>query len=173
MKKIVSCFLFAFFGITAFAQSDISFDYIKKSVAITKTAAREISKTEYVVELTLTDYAGTQKLPTGFGLKNAVFVDDGIGNDLKAGDGVYTSKEKFLFKTASRQDLEKNTVYFDESFSYIAKIGTDKSLIGKIKFSCKFTKCGCPCSDGGTCPACTWWGHSCWIISECEIGIEF
>ncbi len=147
--------------------------YLENHIAITSTKARPISKTEYVVEITLKDYTGNAALPAGFGSEDKVYADDGRGFDLRRGDGVFTTKDKYAFKTDDRTNLESNRIIYDPNFQHKVEVDSDPNLQSKIKFTCKFAKVGCPPVNGGNCPACRNWGWSCWELQSCDIGVEF
>ncbi|MEX1203061.1 MAG: hypothetical protein WEA59_07450 [Ferruginibacter sp.] len=176
MKQVLFGMILSFFCATAGAQKivqrDISEQYLQQNIAFTKTAARAVTSSTYATEITLTDFAKISPLPTGFGFQGLVFADDGKGYDKIRGDGVYSSKSLSKFKNGYAAYKESNQVAYDESFSYKDQIDKDGGLENKVKISCKFKKCGCPCTSGGTCIACTQWGWSCWEIVECEISFE-
>lgn len=176
MKKILLGMMLSFFCVAASAQKvqqrDITQEYLQQNIAFTKIAAKGVSSTTYATEITLTDFSKTSSLPTGFGFKGQVFGDDGQGYDKIRGDGVYTSKSLSKFTNGYVESKVSNQIFYDESFSFKDEVQKDESLAGKVKIGCKFKKCGCPCTSGGTCIACTSWGWSCWEITECEITLE-
>ena len=174
MKKIMLGLLSVLGLCNAFAQTEAlnSQTYLENHIAITGTKARIVSKTEYVVEITLKDYSGGSALPAGFGSQDRVYADDGSGYDLRRADGIFTTKNKYLFKTAERTNLESNNVFYDPNFQHKTDLENDPNLQSKIKFTCKFVKVGCP-PPGGNCPACRMWGWSCWELQSCDIGVEF
>jgi len=147
-------------------------DYIEKHVIISGVKARPVLKNQYVVEITLKDYQKTSKLPKGFGYSNKIFGDDGTGNDLIPGDGVYTSKEISTFSSTNRSNLDRNTIYYDPNFMHKAELNNERVLQPKIKISCKFGKIGCP-PPTGTCTACVQLGWQCWGLTECKVGLEW
>lgn len=181
MKKIMLGLLFMLGLCNAFGQSDAithadalaSQTHLENHVAITKTTKRVVTKTEYVLEITLKDYSGSSSLPGGFGSGEKVYADDGRQYDLIGGDGIYTTKDKYPFKTAERTNLESNKVIFDPNFQHKTQVDTDPNLQAKVKITCKFVKVGCPPPNGGNCPACRMWGWSCWELQSCDIGVEF
>lgn len=175
MKKIILGLLFMLALCNAFAQTGAfnSQEYLENNIAITNTKARPISKTEYVVEITLKDFSGNSALPVGFGSEDKVYADDGRGYDLKRADGIFTTKDKYVFKTGDRSNLESSRVFYDPNFQHKIEVDNDPNLQAKIKFTCKFVKVGCPPPNGGNCPACRYWGWSCWELQSCDIGVEF
>lgn len=176
MKKVflgmMLSFFFAAAGAQKLEQRDISEQYLQQNIAMTKISAKAINSTSYAAEITLTDFAKTTALPVGFGFQGLVYADDGQGYDKIRGDGLYTAKSLSKFTNGYVKTKELNKVIYDESFSYSQNLEKDQNLAGKVGIKCKFKKCGCPCSDGGTCPACTWWGWSCWEIVDCEVEIS-
>ena len=175
MKKIMLGLLFMLGLCNAFAQGEslLSQSYLEKHIAITSTKARPVSKTEYVVEITLKDYTGNAALPGGFGSGDRVYADDGRGFDLRRSDGIFTTKDKYTFETEDRSNLESNRILYDPNFQHKEEIDSDPNLQAKIKITCKFVKVGCPPTNGGNCPACRHWGWSCWDLQSCDVGLEF
>lgn len=175
MKKIISGLVLLLGLCNVFGQTDaeISQAYLEKHLAITSIKARVLSNSEYVVEITLKDYAGTAVLPAGFGSGDRVYADDGRGYDLVRADGIFTTKEKYTFKTDDRTNLESDRVIYDPNFQHKSAVEGDPNLQAKIKFTCKFAKVGCPPPNGGNCPACRYWGWSCWELQQCDVGVEF
>ncbi len=173
MKKIILGLSLLLCLCNCFAQGEATQEYLDKYVVMSSVKAREISSTGYVVEIKLKDYENTSSLPQGFGLNDELFGDDGLGYDLESGDGVYTSKGNFIFKTDDRTNLERNEVYYDNGFERLDELNNDETLTLKVKISCKIGRTGCPPPTGGTCTACVQMGWSCWGITECEVSFEW
>jgi hypothetical protein len=165
MKLKLSIFILVLFGSLisskTFAQTQ---QYIQENIAITNVAYLDQNDGSFIIKVQLKDYGGKNQLPEGFGLNGITFSDNGKNNDTKAGDGIYYSKERGDYKKISGK-TPKYTTVTDVTFKHGSKLGKTTGI------TCKFKKCGCPCPDGGTCPACEWWGWSCWELTECEIGI--
>ncbi len=149
--------------------------YIRENVAFTSIKGRSVSVENFVYEIKVTDFNKSISMPVGFGLNGIVFSDDGLGNDLVKGDGVYTSREQVKATEGNARVLERSYSFHDESFKYTAAFrqagesgGTEVSGPG---IKCKFRKCGCPCRSGYTCRACEWWGWQCWEVYDCEISL--
>jgi len=174
MKKIILGLLLMLGLCNAFAQTEAGSlqSYLEENVAITSSKARIISKTEYVVELTLKDFQNTGGLPTGFGLEEKVFSDDGRGYDIRRSDGIYTTKSKYTFKSHDRSNLESNKVIHDENFKHKVELDADPDLQSRVKFVCKFGRIGCP-PPVGNCTACVQFGWQCWGLLYCELILEF
>lgn len=171
--KFKNSFLLLFFlGLSPYLFcQQIDFSYFKKNIAIVNVNNYKVLNSEVtnnsVFTVTLKDYSGKNSLPKGFGLNGIVFSDTGKNNDKKAGDGIYTSHDLFPAKNLNNFS---NQGFADETFQHSAQVDE-----GGIKFTikCKIVKDGCcPCpGEDKTCPACYWWGWSCWSITECEFGI--
>lgn len=150
--------------------------YLRENIALTNITGRSISAVDFVYEITVKDFKKTIPLPEGFGLNGKVFSDNGQGFDLVKNDGIYTSHESYKMDASNAKVRQQPQTVFDESFRYGASLkqagaaGTDVSGPG---ISCKIRKCGCPCSNGGTCPACEWWGWQCLQLYDCVVTIGF
>ncbi len=175
MKKIMSALLFLLCFVNAFSQPQPSDSqiYLEQNLAITNITARVISKTEYVVEIKLKDYSGLNALPAGFGSEEKIYADDGKDYDLVRGDAVFTTKQKYVFQTEDRSSLERNVVLHDPNFQHKTLLENDPELMNRATTMCKFIKVGCPPVNGGNCPACRWWGWSCWEMLPCGTGVEW
>jgi len=150
--------------------------YLRENIAFTNITGRSISAQDFVYEMKVTDFKKTIPLPTGFGLNGKVFSDNGQGFDLVKGDGIYTSHEAYQMDASNARVRQQPQTVFDESFKYGSTLkqaaggSTDVSGPG---ISCKIRKCGCPCSNGSTCPACEWWGWQCLQLYDCVVTIGF
>ena len=175
MKKIMLALLLAAGLSNGYSQTESynSQTYLEQHIAIVSTKVRVVSSAEYVVEIKLKDYSGQAALPQGFGSEERVYADDGRGFDLSRADGTFTSKEKYPFKTSDRSNLESNIVLYNPGFQHKIELENDLALQAKTKTACKFVKVGCPPSNGGNCPACRWWGWSCWELIPCGTGFDF
>ena len=166
MKKYICILGLLLFSTSLFAQKESNEwteEYIKHNIAFTNITARVISSDLYVCEIRVTDYSKSLPMPDGFGLNKVTFSDNGEGNDLVKGDGVYSSMDPIKFLNGKPDVLTKGYNIFDEN--YKGKFQTGVSTEG---FGCKIRKCGCPCPTY-TCRACEWWGWSCMELYDCEI----
>ncbi len=152
------------------------FDPIREHVAITASYTRNLNSKSFVKELKLENFSKLALLPEGFGLREVTYADNGQNDDLVAGDGLYTSVEKFEItaKQASNRigvsvPVLRNIVV-DNAFQHDDELKKG-DYSRKIIIKCNFHKCGCPCKTF-TCRACEWWGWSCWTMDECTITVE-
>ena len=180
MKKIlvlinVSLLYFSSIGQQS-TDDKITDDYLNQNIAFTKIEKRSLETGLYFVEITVKDFNKSAILPLGFGLKGLAFSDNGKQNDLKAGDGIYTSTTALNFSgkesdILGRQIVGSSFKYYNELYtnfsSYQSNTLLQDSQVNRI-IKCKFRKCGCPCPSG-SCPACDWFGWQCWEIIECEV----
>ena len=152
-------------------------DPFSEHVAFTGFFTRNLSSGVYVREIKLVDFSGGRILPVGFGVLGTTFADNGQGNDLVAGDGLYTSTDTYAItaaKAGNPVDVSvsaSNQIVVDESFQHDSQLESDEYRV-KVKVKCKIKKCRCPCGNM-TCPACEWWGWSCIEWEWCEIEVEF
>lgn len=139
-----------------------------QNVAITDMDAVKNQNGTFQYSLTLTDFSGKEILPAGFGLYGYIFADDGKNGDKKANDGIYTARQKRNINILKNNPI-KNTTFYDSSFRHQNRlVGSSNQRIG---ISCKVEKCGCPCSNGNNCGACSQLGWSSWMITECEVDL--
>lgn len=161
--------------INAFPQSQPinSQSYFEQNIAVINMKARVISKTEYVVEIKLKDYSDLNAFPAGFGSEEKIYADDGKDYDLVGGDHIFTTKQKYVFKTGDRSVLESNLVLYDPNFQYKTQLENDTEVQNRTLSACKFIRVGCPPVSGNNCPACRWWGWSCWQLLPCATGFDY
>ena len=138
-------------------------EYIQHNIAFTNIKARVITSDFYICEITVTDLSKSLPMPMGFGLNGQTFADNGVGNDLVRGDGVYSSTDQIKFLKVQPEILAKRYKIFDENYQ-----GKSQTGVSSDGFGCKIRKCGCPCPTY-TCRACEWWGWSCLELYDCEI----
>ena len=141
--------------------------YMSENLAITSIDLVDQKDGSFVFQIKLTDFSGKKQLPEGFGFSGVTFTDDGKGNDPKAGDGIYHSKELGDYKKLKNRDF-LDVVIVGNQFKHHQKL----SKVSTKGIGCKFVPCGCPCDNGTTCNACYWFGWSCWKIESCEISIS-
>jgi len=148
--------------------------YIRENVAFTNISGRAVSADKFVYEIEVADFKKTVPMPPGFGLNGIVFADNGLGNDLVKGDGIYTSDDLFQM-TAERSSLiQKNYSVYDEAFLFeqnLKEAGSETEVSGP-GIKCKIRKCGCPCRNGYSCRACEWWGWQCLQLYDCEVSLS-
>lgn len=178
MKKCFFFFAMFLMSVCSFAQTKAAndFDPVREHVAITASYTRNLNAKSYVKELKLVNFSSLDLLPAGFGLREVTYADNGQNYDLVAGDGLYTSVEKF--EITPRQAVNPvgvsvpvlSSIVVDNAFQHDNELA--KGEYGrKIIIKCNLRKCGCPCKTF-TCNACIWWGWSCWALDECSITVE-
>ena len=163
LQKQLLCILLLISSISFGQKGDSFFE----NVAITDINTVDNGDNTFYYTITLKDFSKLEALPSGLGLNGYIFMDNGQFNDAKANDGIYSSKEHKPLSWLTSHPINKK-VFYDQEFKYQNSL--QRSARG---LSCKFERCGCPCSNGYSCPACDWHGFNCWIITECQIGIDF
>jgi hypothetical protein len=99
MKLVLFGMVLIFLGYRSYAQ--FTSDFFAKNVAIVAATERSISEKEYVRQIRLKIFEGTQTGPIVIGNDAYGFVDDGTGNDLVSGDGIYTTVNSFPYTDAN------------------------------------------------------------------------
>lgn len=72
-----------------------SADFFKQNISIFDARVRSISDSKYVRELFLANFSDKSWDKSSVGFDGYLFEDNGVGNDLVAKDGIYTSVEGF------------------------------------------------------------------------------
>ena len=139
--------------------------YFKENVALIDALVRSVDREHYVKEMYFKDFNGSMKLPDIFEYDGVAFNDNGLGYDLNANDGIYTSVAQYLHSskvpyqshTNARSVLENSIV----DFRFAHKSGLADFLTsynvpggsGKIKFSfdCDVYVCSCSSCSCRTC----------------------
>lgn len=70
-------------------------EFFKQNISIFDARVRSTSETQYVKEMYLKNFSGKAWGKTSIGFEGQLFEDNGAGNDLVAGDGIFTSVDKF------------------------------------------------------------------------------
>jgi hypothetical protein len=179
MKKCILFLAALYMSFCSFAQTDVDndFDLIRQHVAFSGSFTRNLNEKVYVKELILVNYSKMKILPEGFGLKEVTYADNGKGYDLVKGDGIYTSVDRFEItpkqagNTIGVSVPVSDQIVVDHSFKHHEDLNNGLNRL-KIKVTCDFYKCGCPCKTF-TCNACIWWGWSCWAMGNCSVTVEY
>lgn len=161
-----------------------SAEYFKANVSFTDARVRSLNQTEYVREVVLTDFSGDQEMPKSIIFDGTTLFDDGSYNDLKAGDGIYTSAAKlghsdrvpYMDNIEVRSVMRKSIVDFDflhesnfnnyvTSYSRPGIPTVEGKPSAKLSIKCKveFGTCGCRADNYGWCDCC------CITVSDCEV----
>jgi hypothetical protein len=171
-KKTFFCSIIVslLFSFSSKSQSDDKTDislYVKQNVAVIDAMIRSIDQAHYVKELYLVDFKKTMSLPEIFEFNNVPFNDNGLGYDVSARDGIYTSSEQYLHSAStpyqagvSRKSALKDCIV-DVGFVHKSNLKVflnsykAPGSAGKIKVSidCDVYVCNCgSCS----CRTCGW-----------------
>lgn len=82
--------------------------YFGSNVTIFDARVRGVSLTNHVKELYIVDFGENPQYPQTITFQNVKFTDDGFGLDIKGGDGIYTSTERFTNKKS--HDIKEGDV---------------------------------------------------------------
>jgi len=162
------------------AHTPYSSTYLHENVALYDRFIRSLDSNEYVIELEFMDFDGSATLPSVLSFEGLEYFDDGTGNDLTSGDGVYTSEVPHSHNISYPYDA--NNLHYSISdefmanpaflYKYELENDTDRGSIVKIKLECDFGTCECSVS-WCTCLACVWWdAPGCITYTNCRGGIE-
>ena len=69
--------------------------YVKQNLALVDARVRSIDKEFFVKELLWVDFGKSGEVADSVDFQDEEFADDGIGNDLVKGDGIYTSLKQY------------------------------------------------------------------------------
>jgi len=163
--------------------------YFKENVAFVDARMRSLGEEGFVKEVVLKDFSLMSKLPSSIGFQDGSFVDNGLLNDVKAGDGIYTSIEVYSF-TSSTPNFKKDElksvleeVIIDKSFKFREQLNSslkqiaqdvnnpnleERGPVATIECDLEFGTKGCLAQKWGWCDSC------CVTVSNCrgKIGWE-
>ena len=161
-------------------------NYFKENIAFLDARIRGISQEEFVKEIVLKDFSSLSKLPPSIGFEEGIFSDDGLINDLIAGDGIYTSKDSYSY-TKSLASLTKgeiksvlDEVVIDKSFKHRDQLNStlkvkdqdadnqvleSRGPVATIECDVEFGTKGCYAQKWGWCDSC------CVTVSNCRVKI--
>ena len=154
---------------------DPAFKKFQEQVAFVDAYTRNLDANSYVREMKLVEFSSKGGLPKGVGFAGMAFGDEGKNNDQVAGDGIYTSTEKYGITTHQEANAvgERKSVlskiYVDNNFKFDSELKKG-GYVEKITVKCRIIRCGCPCKTF-TCNACEWFGWSCLTWEWCEVEI--
>lgn len=163
-KMLFNFFFFLFIAISGMSnaqeRTEIDPQFFKENIVITDAYVRSISDEVYVREMKLTSYGEENYNFDKISFQNIRFSDDGKGNDLRAGDGIFTSVETFehndiVKQTEGRSISVLKTPIADSAFN---KNGP-KAL---LKCDIEFGVGGCRAEEYGWCSKC------CFAVSNCS-----
>lgn len=161
-------------------------NFSQQNVAFYDARIRSLDETSYVQELYFANFSDEKLRVKTTYFVGKTYLDDGIGNDLAANDGIFTSNEVFnhdqripfnRFK-ALRSVLEKPVIHPD--FKHRAKLASLESTYSARKDQLQTRTFEVTCRikfGGGGCRACNYWGGSwcdyCFELSECSVTVGF
>ncbi len=128
-------------------------DRMLRSTAIVQFMSEDNESDSMIVHLQFFIYDQLESLPTNIIVDNVRYSDDGRGNDRVAGDGIYSSLEKYR----TTYD-EKSYVHTAEDFVFDDELAEDFSAIGGgIAIACDIGTAECPETS---------WLNTCWPLSS-------
>lgn len=110
--------------------------FIKENVAITDARIQSISDKLYVKQLVVVNFSNERVMPQQIHFNEQEFYDDGINNDILAGDGIYTTHQTYLHTSAvpfitSEESLSiLDNIIIDKDFKHYASLNDRKALEG-------------------------------------------
>lgn len=149
------------------------------SVAFLEVNAKPLSSDEYIVELVVKSFAKNTEMPEVIGYGEHLFSDDGLGNDLKANDGIYTTIETLTPSKSFEDPTQAISLmaypritdafeYQDEFNDFVEANYSLESARSAVP-DCRIILCGC---DICNCLACRISdGAICWTIEQLPCGI--
>ncbi|MEO1263637.1 MAG: choice-of-anchor X domain-containing protein [Bacteroidota bacterium] len=161
-------------------------EFFKRNVSFTDARVRSLSSSQYVKEIVFTNFSEQKMEQTSVIFQGTTFFDDGSHNDLKAGDGIYTSAAKFNHTANVPYNSEYQVrsvmeeVVVDKSFAHSGEIESRLSSYtkpgstaarasggptGSLDCAIEFGTCGCRADNWGWCDCC------CFTLSDCRISI--
>lgn len=153
-------------------------DYIKMNMQYTDFSILGIGENFYTHTLTVLNISGdTKRTIRSQVFQGEEFLDDGLGFDIKANDGILTSKRKYastqkLFVAKGQYKMVSDIVIADSKYAYSKYQQDYNSKKPKIKVTvdCDFHSVPC-CNCSSDCGACKlgWWPHSCVEFSNCHV----
>ena len=163
-------------------------EFFAKHVAIVAATERSISEREYVRQIRIKIFEGSQTGPIVIGNEGYALGDDGKGHDEVKGDGIYTSESTFPYTEENpynpeapvKSVLEAALVSTDfghreELQEFLIENPTLPTLSGlEISLECDVYWCGC--SSCGGCSV-TWRGSKtcvpCPKLKNCKLVITW
>lgn len=154
-------------------------ELMMQNVAFEKLSVRSINKSEYAREVTVRNFSSKTEF-TNLIFLNELFTDDGEGNDLRAGDGIYTSLKNYnhnkdvRFKGLNNSIIVSDNWYFAKDFKHKDKLDITKNRDGGGGGGIEIEADVCFCSCGSCyCPACKWFDSlGCWYFCDGKISIK-
>ena len=160
-------------------------EFFKKNMSLFDVRSRALTNKTHALELYLANFADQAWDQERIAFKGKVFEDTGLGNDLVAGDGIYTAievfeyNEKFAYNAdAPVQSLLKNPIVSEEfahdkefdkfNSSYNLRSGVNQKPGGGIKIKCDVEICSTGCLADAI-----WDELGCICVSNCEVEISF
>lgn len=88
--------------------------FFRKNIAIIDARVRSINKEKFVREVYLANFSKQEWDKDSIGIEGYPFSDNGMGNDLVAKDGIFTSLEEYYY--SEEENVEYNGKYLKDSF---------------------------------------------------------
>jgi hypothetical protein len=161
MKMVLFSMVMIFMGYRGYAQ--FTEDFFARHVAIVAATERSISEREYVRQIRLKIFEGTQTGPIVIGNDGYALQDDGKGYDQLRGDGIYTSEKTFPHTEANPYNSEEliksvmesaivnnNFKHREELQEYLNENPPVENSTGlEISIECDVSWCSCKSKCGG------------------------
>jgi hypothetical protein len=161
LKVMMVSMVMMILGHRSYAQ--FTSEFFEKHVAIVAATERSVSEREYVRQIRIKIFEGSQTGPIVIGNDGYALADDGNGHDQVKGDGIYTSESSFPYTEANpynpeapvKSVLEAALVnadfgHKDELQEFLIENPPIENSPGlEISIECDVTWCSCNSKCGG------------------------
>jgi hypothetical protein len=165
MKKVIIIIAIGFSFLSTYASNDMSEEYLNQYICFTNIRGRIIEGNKYVTEIKVVN-KGDQPNMEDFGLQGQAFKDDGMGYDLVAKDGIFTSHELNTLSNNFDGNLNIMNYVIGPGYNFGIDPNADPNI---LEITCRMVKI--PCSSGPTCANCYFGGSFCIEFHDCSITI--
>jgi len=163
-------------------------EFSQKNVSFFDARTRSIDEENYLQELYFANFSDEDLRINNTYFDGVQYSDLGVGNDLVANDGIFTSVDVFQHNERIQYDernpiksvLEKPVVSpnftQDEKLAELESTYEYRNLPGQVQTRIFEVTCDITWTGGG-CRACDWWGGShcnwCFSLSNCSVTVGF
>ncbi len=162
------------------SETTLNLLFFKENIAFSDARIRTINTKKYVREIQIINFSENDWSVKEFGFDGTLFEDNGLGNDLIANDGIYTSKETFYFNNKiqynSSEPIRSIMGYvitdplfkFDKDLQKIINENSRNNGKFKAEITCDVEICSTGCIADAI-----WDGFGCICFSNCSVTVGF